>query len=1744
MSPVAKADAPRQATLRFATSLKKTIEIIKTLTADACNSTLTVYSVDLNDTWAEYVKSYTEYEKLIAGKDEEELSKIADEYATLHAAMVKARIHIGKLLTATGGDRNASMMDTSISMTSGVKTVKLPPCKLSPFSGDLREWVEFKATCRSMLTDQISDVHKLQFLKDALKGEPRELVSHVLPAEGAYEKAMLLLKSRYENSRAIVYEHLRKLYILPKNEPNGESIDTLRLIVNTLNGLTAALNLCEVDTSTWDVILIYNTSQCLHPDSLKSWEEKLGGSRAIPTLKRYLEFIETRITILESTDTFVIRSKPTNQHQKASPQHNDKRVRVHFTLKTEYKCVICQRNHVPSRCDELARMPVKDRRPVVQRNGLCFNCLQSHLVVNCPFNPACRKCNEAHHTLLHIEPIERAHLTQDAAVEFNDAASVADNLTEITYSHFYHVKAKSIVMLATALVPVLWNGRSILLNALIDQGATTNLISEHACQMLQLPHMRSNIAMTGVGNAPVGHVTGKTISKIGSIHDDMFEYDISALIVPKVTDLPPSNCDERKRWKHLHGLSLADPAFTRTRKIDLLLGAGVYAEILLDGVKKGNVGEPIAQRTKLGWIVFGPSELDTEFVNFCHTAQIQTNQQSSIDLSQALQQFWALEEVESKKHLTRNEQAAEDSFVKSLTRCNDGKFMVDLPFKVDPDSNCLGNSREQAERRLRSSQRRFSKHPEVKRLYDQNLAEYLTLNHMKELEAHETPRNFLPHHPVVKESSSTTKVRTVFDASARTTNGKSLNDILYVGPTIQPELFDLLMQWRKFQFAICGDIEKMYRQVWVKPEHALFQCILWQPPESNEIKTYKLLTVTFGTASAPFQAIRAVDEVGIRAQNTDPELSHAIRSQFYVDDYLGSGETIESTTSLRQRITEELSKYGFNLRKWKANDSRILEDLPNADKEEMVNFETTFKTLGIAWQPSTDTFQFRSTQPKQVEKWTKRSILSEIAKLYDPLGWLSPCVVKAKMVMQDIWKLAQSHDWDTPVPDYIANEWQTVYTQLCLPIPIRVPRWIGFASDVIHVEIHGFCDAANKAYAAAVYITIHHRDETRTSNLLASKTKLAPIKTISIPRLELCGAGLLTKLIKRCTNALSLPEFKTHAWTDSMITLAWIMGCPSRWTTFVANRVSHIQQALPSNNWRHVPTKQNPADVASRGALVHDLATSELWWKGPEFLLNESQWPINRIQLNEEEIPERRRAVTALLITEIQPNDVLNRFSSYTRLLRFTVYAMRWRNRSRNRIAPIKSSELFAALQKWVVIVQSEAFAQDINEIRHSNSPRSTVLMQLCPFIDQAGVLRMNGRVGNADMLEQKTAIILPANHHFTTLLIRHTHEELLHGGVQITMQKLRERFWIVQGRNRVKQLIFKCVQCFRYKKRLMKQKMADLPSYRIEQNRPFAHVGCDFAGFFEIKASARRNAPISKGYIALFICLTTKAIHLELVPDLSTAEFVMTFENFIARRGIPSVLYTDNGTNFIGAAKEIGRLFQQMIQQNNALTQLFALKNIEFKNIPARASHMGGIWERAVGSVKYHLRRVLKDTKLNARQFDHVLKQIEACLNSRPLWTVTNDVNDIEVLTPSHFFNFQAINTLPRPDVSHIPLNRLDQYQYLYQLYCSFWKAWSKEYLHQFQIRPKWQKEHPNAVIGQVVLIAEDNLPPSRWALGRITAIHPGNDGLIRSVEVINGKTTLRRPIHKLALLPTPDNEELELLEKAQRGENVVTTE
>lgn len=842
MATAAKACAARD---RHAATLKKTTESISSLTSSACQSTIAVYSSQLETNWSAYTEAFDEHEKAIAGKDDELLTTITAEYGILHASFVKARISLGKLASPAAG-ANSSFLDVSVNNNAtGQKTAKLPVCKLPTFSGDRTAWVEFKATVRTMLTEQVAEIQRLQCLKEALVGEPRELIAHVLPSDGAFEKAMLLLKKEYENARAIVNESLRRFFAISRNESNKESIATIRSVVNTIRSVTTTLTGCDVDVSTWDSILIFYTTQLLHPTTVTAWEESLSGTTTIPALTKYLDFLSSRVSILLSAETFnkshgVLNdsyTKPTTHRSVHGQSEIDDNARVFYTLRLDYKCVLCQGNHFVSRCDKLNRMTVEERREQVQKHGLCYNCLQNHHVASCPFNATCKKCSKAHHTLLHSNHAARVLVTQenDAPVEEAleyDPRNDFDALAAASEAHFYHINVKSTTILATALVPVRWNGRSILLNALVDQGATTNLISERACQMLQLPFSQLTVAMTSIGNASVGHAIGKTMSTIGSCHDQVFSRNISALVVKHVAELSPLNCDANVKWSYLNNLLLANPNFTRTSKIDLLLGAEVYAEILLGQIIKGGPNEPIAQQTKLGWIVFGSATVNNDVAMMCHALQQpHSDNEPDVDWSQLSKRSLAFE--------------------------------------------------------------RF--------------------DHHKTAQA--------SHHSMI------------------------------------------------------------------------------------------------------------------------------------------------------------------------------------------MNFDGA---------------------------------------------------TKASLVLP--------------------------------PIPIQIARWIGLSTDVTCVEIHGFCDASSHVYTAIVYINIKYRDEHCVSNILASRTKLAPTNSVSISRLQVCGAVLLSKLLLQCTRALPLIDVRTFAWSDSTVLLNWIAAGSNCWSTFVADRGSQIQRAMPAINWHHNSSQVDRGDSASRGAAICELA--------------------------------------------------------------------------------------------------------------------------------------------------------------------------------------------------------------------------------------------------------------------------------------------------------------------------------------------------------------------------------------------------------------------------------------------------------------------------------------------------------------------------------------------------------------------------
>lgn len=814
------------------------------------------------------------------------------------------------------------------------------------------------------------------------------------------------------------------------------------------------------------------------------------------------------------------------------------------------------------------------------------------------------------------------------------------------------------------------------------------------------------------------------------------------------------------------------------------------------------------------------------------------------------------------------------------------------------------------------------------------------------------------------------------------------------------------------------------------------------------------------------------------------------------------------------------------MRKWCTNEPVLVPTSSQENKQlhavEIGKGQST-KALGISWLPHEDELQYKVAMPSKAESiMTKRSLLSETSQIFDPLGLIGPVIVIAKMLLQQLWQ--EKLDWDDTLPEPIQKTWKNYKSQLVALNELKIPRYVSSQARKEEMQIHGFADSSEKAYGACLYLRTLDSNGEISVHLLCSKSRVAPLKRQTLPRLELCAASLLAKLYDKIKNGLKI-EHQAYFWSDSTIVLAWIAGEPNTWQSFVSNRVKQIQETTTKENWRHVRTHENPADLLSRGVQPSEISQREIWWHGPRWLQEtEEHWPTLALKIPAR-LPEKKREIVLASCT-IPTLQIAERYSNLMKAQRVTAYCLRWKNNALNktnkRKAELQTDELQAALQALIYICQRKAYLPEIM-LMDADLPlgKRSKLLPLNPFIDRASHLRVGGRLKNADIpYSQRHPIILPSSDHLTTLIIRHEHERLLHAGQQSVLASLRLRYWPVHGRGAVRRVLKKCTRCFKVNPPTMVAQMGQLPAARISPAKPFEQSGVDFAGPIIIKAGPRRSKITTKSYIAVFVCMSTKAIHLELVSDLTSEAFIATLRRFIARRGKLSHLYSDNGTNFVGANNELQEIVKiyESTESQIYLTQ----QQVRWSFIPPRAPHFGGIWEAAVKVVKTHLKKICGEALLTFEELYTVLTEIEACLNSRPLTPISEDPSDLLPLTPGHFLTGAPLTALPDEELTLVPVNRLSRWQHVQQIVQKFWSRWSNEYLSYLQTRAKWHRDKPVELkLNDLVLLKEDNLPPLQWKMGRIVMLHPGMDNIARVATIKTSTGEVKRSVNKLCLLP-----------------------
>ncbi|XP_051165703.1 uncharacterized protein LOC127284351 [Leptopilina boulardi] len=1004
----------------------------------------------------------------------------------------------------------------------------------------------------------------------------------------------------------------------------------------------------------------------------------------------------------------------------------------------------------------------------------------------------------------------------------------------VASSHLSSGSQLSPRILATAWVVVSSaSQRAVTVRALLDQGSTHTFVSRKLANALNSKTFPVSAEVSVLGNHTSKRINSLIPISVKATRGNETVLSTEALILDSLTSYVPkinypiSNCD------HLHGLTFADERLTDDTPIHAIIGVDLYPYALLDGIRKGRPGEPVAQNTIFGWILSGQTKpLSTsESIVQVHHLQVSDN------LDTALRKFWEVEEGPSFQPPSEEENKCEMHFRETHSRNSEGKYIVRYPFKTPPPLD-IGDTRIRSQKVFFSIERRLAQRPDEKESYHNFLREYESLGHMRPVDPPSDKSAqivYLPHHPVVKATSTTTKTRVVFNASSPSSNQVSLNDLQMIGPRLQGDLPMLLTRWRIHPFVYCADIEKMFRQILMDERDVNYQRIFWRTDSSEIIQEYQLLTVTYGTACAPFLAMRVLKQLALDEGHDFLLAVPIIQDQIYVDDCLFGGPNVMEAKQKRDQLVALLKRAGLDLRKWASNSPELLNDIDESNHglacDKSLQPDESLRILGISWNPASDTYRF-SVHQEETKVITKRVVLSIISK---------------------------------------------------------IPRWIGIGDETVVNELHGFSDASTAAYAAVVYLRVISRSGDVQISLLSSKTKVAPEKQLSVPRLELCGAVLLARLMKQLLALSEFNSFQSYCWTDSSIVRAWLKLPSSHWKTFVANRVSEIHTLIPDITWLHVPGSENPADLATRGLKPEDILSNHLWWRGPPWLsLDFSSWPSEEPLVPndapwEEKTP--KVCVANLVIKSENEFEIAQRFSSWPRLLRVTALILRWLPSRREimdgavSLIPDPEEIKFASI-RWISLIQSRYFPDEIKTLC-KNEPDSdgfkslkvdqtfkcdSPLRRLNPILDPDGLLRVGGRLSLSSLdPAAKFPYILKADS-ISRLIILDAHQRCLHGGITVTLSTLRNNYWILQAR----------------KAEIPVQLISPLPSARVENpGFPFTNCGVDYAGPISVRMGGGPGIRSRPAWIAVFICLATKAVHLEVVSEYSTAAFFLAAPHF-----------------------------------------------------------------------------------------------------------------------------------------------------------------------------------------------------------------------------------------------------------------------
>lgn len=1634
-------------------------------------------------------------------KSEEELEKeseTCEEYLTRY---FKARALMEKKNKETSAESVTEVENR-------IRKFKLPKLELRSFNGNIKDWLPFWSQFRKIDEDvNIDPSDKFQYLLQSTSPNSRakELVESYPATAENYPKVIQSLKERFGQKDMLVEVYIRELLSLVMQNANSRYECSLSSLYDRLESHLRALDSLGVVTEMYDAMLFPLVESSIPEDLLRIWQRQSVDKTPKDRLKNLMKFLrheitnEERISIAaEGFDTKRFK-KPT---ERKINQKHEERISTATDLfavketKVNRLCCFCDGKHISNECFKARDMSLAQKRKVLSDKRCCFSCLvPGHTSRNCKVAVKCLMCQKKHFTImcadLHVNNAEKNERKGINGAEFAPV-KVADRSVESLHSSSLRSPDVFLQTLDVNLRNKQMNRR---VRAIIDTGAQKSyILKSTAIEMGYEPIKEELLSHRLFG----GDITKACQHKCYCIYlgnlDGRYQCSLEALDqnmicgdIPSIDNGPWTR--ELKAWN----ITLTDVQKT-PGPIEVLIGADVAGK-LFTGQRKELKNGLVAMETKLGWTLMGKVPETQKRGKMSSTVTTMFVEHVNISNLWNLELLGIRDPVEQKSTEEKKREIVQH-FEETVHQRKDGRYEVHMPWKEGHLP--LPENYDLAMKRLESTCQKLKRDALMNR-YQEVFDEWLQEGIIEQVPQDEMyePGHYLAHRPVVKENS-TTKVRPVFDASARSPGNPSLNDCLETGINLIESIPNVLMKFRSGKIGVISDIKGAFLQIGLHRSDRNFLRFLWRD-NGGKFVVFRHTRVVFGVTCSPFllEAVinhhlsqeRFLCERGERSWQ--PSNVDKLQSSFYVDNCVTSLDTEDELYNFIKEATEIMKKGQFDLRGWEYTCFNSC--IPGC-------YES--KVLGLVWNRVSDTLEISPDCLKFDDSGsvTKRKILSAVNRIYDPVGVACPFTLRPKLLLQATWKTKET--WDADVLSDVKEEFLQWTRDLQFIGQIKIPRWFGGTCDV-RLSIHTFCDASKLAYAAAVFI----RCESVTGvavQLVQARSRVAPIKKITIPRLELLAATIGARIHASILQNLNLYNVESYFWTDSMTVLAWIRR-DDEWGVFVNNRVSEIKRLTSHEQWRHVPGIENPADLPSRGCNGKQLLQSR-WWEGPVWLRKSMEsWPSTGTDEDEQQITLEKKGCVKSTLMAIgnQKNTDFYYFSHYTSIVRMIGWMLRFRKnaglqKDQRVKGDLSCNEYIEAEQRLLKVVQGESF----------NGVEDPKLAKLYPYADEDGVIRLQTKISyREDSRDFRHPVVLPDHKHPVVFrLILDIHRKSSHAGSQMMRSILREQYWILGGCHTIRAVINQCQVCKRFKAKKMEVVPNPLPEDRVREARVFEVVGLDFAGPLYVKTNAK---DFQKVWVCLFTCAVYRAVHFELISSLSTDAFLQGFRRFIGRRGRPSIVYCDNATNFTGASNACNQI------NWNKMVSYSTVRKMQWKFNPPSSPWWGGWWERLVGVLKQLLRRVLGNAVLSYEEMQTILCDCEATVNKRPLTVVTENPADLEPLTPDMFL--KDIDEVGVPDLNMIESENLDKrLRYRARLREQLLKRFRIEYLGQLKMQVQKHKSR-EITLNEIVLVGCDNKKRCEWPLARVVELLPGKDGRTRLVRLKTQRGFLLRPIQRL---------------------------